>query len=465
MTMHPAALVLLLLSGSASAVTLLSKSDGLEIPIKEGGHTELEIGDINGDGNLDIVSVGDHGSPYINEYGIMVWLGDGGSTWSVLQSGYFGYGGCAIGDLNLDGYLDVAWGVHHNYGSGGFGDKLMGAALGDGTGSAWTPWDEGLASGGEEYGMFATDLADFDVDGDLDIVCQSFGFGNGVRVYENLFDGTWSQAWLIDEGNVDYTLETGDFNADGLPDFICTRVGTRVYFGDGNLGFTLNQSGISGTYMISVDCGDFNGDGRDDIVCSLGSDSGVHCYHWEEGPQQWVDASMGLPPSGSSVDLVQFGHINGDDHLDLVLYDDPVGQVYLGDGTGVWIPDASWTMPGSGDASALRIDGDIDHDGREDIAIQGEALVGGWEENQLRVYSPWLAPLTLSTRILSPDGGETLIGLSIREIRWLTAVPFMQGQATIDLYYSINSTGGPWNLIASGVPDNGCYQWIVPPEN
>ncbi len=92
-------------------------------------------------------------------------------------------------------------------------------------------------------------------------------------------------------------------------------------------------------------------------------------------------------------------------------------------------------------------------------------LVGGWEENQLRVYSPWLAPLTLSTRILSPDGGETLIGLSIREIRWLTAVPIMQGQATIDLYYSITSAGDPWNFIASGVPDNGCYQWIVPLEN
>ncbi len=163
---------MILFSGSVSAVTLISRSDGLEDPIKESGHTELEIGDINGDGYLDIVSVGDHGSPWIYEHGIMVWLGDGSGTWSVLQSGEFGYGGCAIGDLNLDGYMDVAWGIHHNYGSGGFGDRLMGAAL-----------------------------------------------------------------------------------------------------GDGDLGFTLNQSGISGTYMMSVDCGDFNGDGRDDIVCSFGSDS------------------------------------------------------------------------------------------------------------------------------------------------------------------------------------------------
>ncbi len=136
---------------------------------------------------------------------------------------------------------------------------------------------------------------------------------------------------------------------------------------------------------------------------------------------------------------MQFGYIDSDDDMDLVLYDDPVGQVYLGDGTGIWIPDATWTMPGSGEASALRINGDIDHDGREDIAIQGEMLVGGWE--------------------------ETLKGLSIREIKWLTAVPFEQGQATVDLYFSISGAGGPWNLIVSGVPDSGCYQWSIPQEN
>jgi len=125
------------------SVTLVSRSSGLEIPEKESGHTELEIGDINGDGHLDIVSVGDHGSPWINsdEHGIMVWLGDGGDSWPVVQTGEFGYGGCAIGDLNNDGFMDLAWGIHHDYASSGIGDKIMGAALGDGTGTGWTQWD------------------------------------------------------------------------------------------------------------------------------------------------------------------------------------------------------------------------------------------------------------------------------------------------------------------------------------
>ena len=74
------------------AVTLISRSAGLEIPTKEEGHTEFEFGDVNGDGELDLVSVGDHGSPYVNsdQHGIMVWLGDGAGSWSVHQFGNFG---------------------------------------------------------------------------------------------------------------------------------------------------------------------------------------------------------------------------------------------------------------------------------------------------------------------------------------------------------------------------------------
>mgnify|MGYP002750004243 CR=1 FL=1 len=123
---------------SGRQVTFIEKSTGLNIPEKEGGGTELELADINNDGHLDIICVGDHGSPYVNsdQHGIMVWLNDGEGTWSVIQVGNFGYGGIEAGDLNLDGYLDVVWGIHHDWGEPGFGDTLIGAALGDGTASS-----------------------------------------------------------------------------------------------------------------------------------------------------------------------------------------------------------------------------------------------------------------------------------------------------------------------------------------
>jgi len=184
-------------------VSFIEKSTGLNNPEKDGGKTELELADIDNDGNLDIICVGDHGSPYVNsqQHGIMVWLGDGIDTWSVNQVGNFGYGGCEAGDLNLDGNLDVVWGVHHDWGESGFGDTLIGAALGDGTATNWIPWAEGLGTGGEDYGMFSTDLADFDCNGLLDIISQSFGCCNGYHMYENHGDGTWSHEWSVTGGN------------------------------------------------------------------------------------------------------------------------------------------------------------------------------------------------------------------------------------------------------------------------
>ena len=52
--------------GAQYIPTYIESSQGLNVPALEGGRTELEIADINNDGHLDILSIGDHGSPYIN---------------------------------------------------------------------------------------------------------------------------------------------------------------------------------------------------------------------------------------------------------------------------------------------------------------------------------------------------------------------------------------------------------------
>lgn len=448
-----------LVAGEALAVTLVSKSAGLEVPNKEEGNTEFELGDINGDGHLDVLSVGDHGSPYVNsnQHGIMVWLGDGAGHWAVHQYGNFGYGGCAIGDLNLDGHADVAWGVHHNWGSSGMDSRLMGAALGDGSGAAWTDWGEGLASNGEEWGMFATALADFDGDGRLDIVSQSFGGSNGLRVYRNQGDGTWVQAYALTGGSVGSTIEAGDVNADGYADVVSTRAGTNVLLGDGAFGFTVAMDGLPGSGIHGIALGDINGDGMQDVSFGYSS-SGVRCFTFDGAA--WQAASSGLPGSGY-YDLTQLGDIDGDGHLDLVAYDPPTGRLFLGDGAGGWSADATWTMPSPGDASALRVDGDIDHDGREDILISASMSGFPFYRNQLRAYSPWEAPPELAARVTSPRGGETLRVGTVRTLRWAAGVPEGEGPATVDLELSLQGAAGPWLPVASGLPNNGRFQWVV----
>lgn len=442
----------------ADDITFIEKSTGLNNPEKDGGKTELELADINADGNLDIICVGDHGSPYINsdQHGIMVWLGDGEESWSVEQVGNFGYGGIEAGDLNLDGHLDVVWGIHHDYGVTGFGDTLIGAALGDGTATNWEGWANGLGSGGEDYGMFSIDLADFDCNGLLDIICQSFGCCNGYHSYQNNGDGSWDHKWSLSGGNTYSNIEDADFNADGYPDFIGNRDGTNIFFGDGDFNFEMNQVGLPVSSWYGLDCGDLNNDGYDDVVIGYSS-QGVLCYVYDN--DDWVSVSDNLPTSGQH--YPQFGDVNGDGNLDIVTYCPTTGYVYLGDGEGNWQADATFTLNSNGGYSAFVVDGDFDHDGREDIVIQAEE--GSWPsyQNVLRAFSPWIEPTELTALVSIPHGGETFRSGSVRNIRWLSAVPSSSDDSTVEIQLSINGKSGPWRTIETNMPNNGCYQWLI----
>ena len=51
---------------SKAQLNYTAVTNGLSTVSFEGGNTEMEIGDVDNDGDLDIVSIGDHGSPNVN---------------------------------------------------------------------------------------------------------------------------------------------------------------------------------------------------------------------------------------------------------------------------------------------------------------------------------------------------------------------------------------------------------------
>ncbi|HNS50226.1 MAG TPA: VCBS repeat-containing protein [Anaerolineae bacterium] len=444
-------------------LSYVESSSGLGTPEWEAGNSELELADVNGDGHLDIVSIGDHSNPFGDPWahGLIVYFGNGAGAWTNSMYGEFGYGGVAVGDVNNDGLQDVGYGMHHNYSGVDLGDQLIEVALGDGTGLSWTAWDDGLATNGEDWGMFDTDFADVDNDGDLDLGSISFGCCAGIHVYLNQGDGTWVQSYGFLGGNTDHGVAFGDVNADGFSDFVAGLQNGTVYLGDGSGGFSHADGNLPGggsSGRAGPDLGDVNDDGRDDLSwCN--TSGGVEVWTWTEG-NVWVELSGTLPSSGTC-ELTQLRDMDVDGHGDVVSFGYGSAKIWTGDGMGGWTLAATITTPSPGYFSAFRAGGDADHNGYPDIALVAEQ--GSWPsgQNYLRFYREASVPSALSVAPVYPLGGETLYAGSVRFLDWVSGVPgSMASSVAVEL--SVAGASGPWLPVAAGLPNNGRYQWLLP---
>jgi len=458
-----AVILILALAPTAAALEYVEAPDGLQPPSLDGGRTEFELADVDLDGWLDIVSIGDHGSPHINtdQHGIMVWFGSPDGVWSIAMTGEFGYGGIAVGDVNGDGLPDVGYGMHHDYSGTDLGDQLIEVALGDGTGTSWTPWDDGLATSGESWGMFGTDLGDVDNDGDLDVASNSFGASAGVHVYLNQGDGTWAQSFGFLGGNSTMDLVMGDVNGDGNLDLAASQQYGTVYLGDGAGDFALNDAGLPPTGSMGragVSLGDVDADGAADLA--FVDDGGVRVFSFDPDLAEWQDLSGALPASGS-YQATQLVDLDGDGHTDVAAFGSGQFTAWLGDGQGGWTAATAFSTPSSGTLSAFRVGGDTDHNGRPDIVLS--AREGSWpsDHNVMHFFRETAAPDHLAIAPLHPRGGERLPAGSTRFVDWATAVPGNSG-SRVRLELSTTGDTGPWMVISDDLPDNGRHQWTVP---
>jgi hypothetical protein len=431
----------------------------------DGGNTELEYYDINLDGNIDILCIGDHGSPYINtdQHGIMVWFGDGAGNWSVYQNGNFGYGGIAVGDVNNDGYPDVGYGMHHDYSSTDFGDQLIEVALGDGTGMNWTPWDDDLATSGEDYGMFGTDFADIDADGDLDLVCASFGYGAGMRIYRNEGDGTWSYVHgTSDRNSMDYT-EFGDLNGDGYPDAVVCNQHVAIFMNDGSGGFIeltgggLPDPGNIGYYDVGL--GDVDNDGIDEVgIINAGV---MEIWKLNTDGQTWTDMSLELR-SYFNKQMIDIADMNSDGYLDVVGYGSGNVHIFFGDGGSSWQMIYSFTTPAPGTGQALTASGDVDRNGYCDIVLVNRKEISWWNyRNFTMFFIETSIPDTTRIIPIYPRGHETILGGSAGWIEWMTEIDGAD-PGTVKIELSTDGYNGSYSLLADSLPNNEKYQLVWP---
>ena len=217
--------------------------------------------DINGDGNLDILTIG-FGANALN-----VNYGNGDGTFKATIS-YAAPGGgedIQLGDFNADGVNDVV--------IVGTSVSGMSILLGNADGSflARKNYAGSIATGG--YGVT---IGDFNNDGSLDVA--QIGFGTTVvALYLNNGNGTFTNGTSFTTGTANNvnSIRAGDFDGDGKLDLIvglggnnATKLLTGNNNGTFNAGVTLGLYGINNHSLVIAD---LNGDGAADFANLGGS--------------------------------------------------------------------------------------------------------------------------------------------------------------------------------------------------
>lgn len=297
-----------------------------------GGPYSLAIGDLNGDGALDL-AVANFANDFGNTVSILLGNGTGGFAPQQTFAVQNGPRSVAMSDLNGDGVLDLAVATRHS--------QTVSILLGDGTGG-FAPLMYFPA------GQFPYSLAmgDLNGDGNLDIAVTnglldptvSILFGDGAG-------GFALPAVAVAVGASPNSVAIGDLNGDGALDLVTANPGpannVSILLGDGSGGFALPMKFPAGNGPFSVAIGDLNWDGALDLaVANNGNGSGNVSVLFGDGAGGFAPQTSFLV--GAAQTFVAIGDLNGDGALDLAMTTSGSSSssvaILLGDGAGSFHP-------------------------------------------------------------------------------------------------------------------------------
>lgn len=322
------------------------------------------VADFNKDGKQDVLIASSASSvQVVTGTATSAPTGAFGAVTSVSIGGTSNPYGVAIGDLNNDGWNDIA--------IASIGDDRVHVYLNNGSGGFPSGTGYNLGGGAAPRSVA---MGDFNGDGKKDIVVTMSGAAQ-INILTNNGSGTFTIGTAV---NTTYAsprgICVGDWDQDGDLDVAYVqdepaaidRIGIMTNNGTGTLSVASNVALVANADPWTARVADFNHDGDLDLLVSYRGLSKVAVS------LGGAAAAFGAVTTFNTPNVVvasNVGDFNLDGHLDIVAAIETAGKISLlaGDGAGSFAAAQSYTTVSAGTIPHDILAGDFDRDGKLDV--------------------------------------------------------------------------------------------------